>query len=300
MKRVIAVGLLTALAAACLCFGDISPILEKADRLHYAERHEEARELLTDSLDSAGTDAERAELYCKISRAILNIGDSMETGEIEEDELIALFEEGEEYAAKAIEADPDNHLGYYWKSANIGRAGQVRGVLNSLFAARPMRELLDKAITLNPDHPDSYYVLGQLYEQLPGFPLSFGNKDYAVSLGRKSVFLLEKALKSGAKIKMDYDYWTELAKHLYARGWDASKRQKEFAKKIRKKGAAEGILEESFYYECELDLKDASDQEEALDLLNRAIKELKALRNPTDEEIRDLEEAQDLMQEWES
>ena len=84
MKRVITMTFIVSLAAACLCFGEITPLLEKADRLHDAERHEEVRKLLTDSLDSADTDAEKAEICWRIARAILNIGDNMETEEAEE------------------------------------------------------------------------------------------------------------------------------------------------------------------------------------------------------------------------
>ena len=60
-----------------------------------------------------------------------------------------IFEKGQEYADQAIAADPQNNLGYYWKSSNIGRWGQVKGILNSLFKAGPMRDLLLKDLSLD-------------------------------------------------------------------------------------------------------------------------------------------------------
>ena len=54
-----------------------------------------------------------------------------------------------------------------------------------------------KALAANPDRSDAYYVLGQLYRELPGV-ISFGNVDAAVSFGRKAVDLREAQVKSGA------------------------------------------------------------------------------------------------------
>ena len=49
------------------------------------------------------------------------------------------------------------------------------------------------AVRLKPDFANAYYGLGLLYASLPGWPLSFGNKDYAVSLLRKAVDRLRAA-----------------------------------------------------------------------------------------------------------
>ena len=57
------------------------------------------------------------------------LGDVAEKPSKPQADILAVFTEGEGYADKAIAADPQNDLGYYWKSANIGRWGQVKGVL---------------------------------------------------------------------------------------------------------------------------------------------------------------------------
>jgi len=304
MKKLLPFAFVLVLAAVLVMafpvFADMTSLLEEADGLHDAENHMAAKELLLANLDAARSDAEKAELYWRLARALLNHGDEMEAQGAEKNALIALYEEGEGYADLTVELAPDSFQGYYWKSANIGRAGQVRGVLNSLFAAKPMRGLLEKALTLNPEHADSYYVLGQLYEQLPGFPLSFGSKDYAVSLGRKSLMLHQKELDAGIEDEVDYDYWTEMAKHLYARDWDSDKREKEQQKKRKKQSSAEGILEESFYYEADLALQPISDLQEAKEMLGEAIDGLSGLRKRSAEQDRDLEEARELLAEWES
>ena len=119
-----------------------------------------------------------------------------------------------------------NHLGYYWQSANIGKWGQAKGILNALFKATPMRDLLQQAINQEPDHAGSYYVLGQLYAEVPGI-ISFGNDDYAVGLARKSIDLHEAELAAGEAEEVEHDYYIQLASHLMQRGWNERKRDRE-------------------------------------------------------------------------
>jgi hypothetical protein len=297
MKKLCLFSLLLFLAVSPL-FGDFGDILVEADNLHHQEEYIQGRQFLESSLSQAGSGAERAELYWRLARAVLNLGDEAEDAGATEEELLKLFEEGEALADKAIEADPGNHLGYYWKSANIGRWGQTKGILNSLFKAKPMKELLEQALDADAGHADSYYVLGQLYEQLPGKPLSFGKKDYAVSLGRLAVDLHEARVKSGQEREINYDFYTELAKHLYARDWDADKRYKEQEKKRDKLASAATPLEKGFFYEAESELQASSDREEARKLLLWTIGKLESLSRPKSGQTADLEEAREVLASW--
>jgi tetratricopeptide (TPR) repeat protein len=108
-----------------------------------------------------------------------------------------IYDEGMTFADRAIEADPSNNLGYYWKASNLGRWGETRGILSSLNQAKPMRDLLEQSIERDSDHWDSYYVLGLLYARVPGGIISFGNTDYAVSLGRKARELMREEMRAG-------------------------------------------------------------------------------------------------------
>jgi tetratricopeptide (TPR) repeat protein len=297
MKKLLLLTVLLVLTV-CPLFGDFTEILAAADDLHDQEAYARGRQFLESSLGEAGSGAERAELYWRLARAVLNLGDEAEDAGATEEELLKLFEEGEALADKAIEADPGNHLGYYWKSANIGRWGQTKGILNSLFKAKPMKELLEQALDADDEHADSYYVLGQLYEQLPGKPLSFGKKDYAVSLGRLAVDLHEAQVRSGQEREINYDFYTELAKHLYARDWDADKRFKEQRKKRDTLAEASTPLERGFAYESESDLGAMSDREEARKLLLWTIGKLESLPRPKSGQTADLEEAREVLDSW--
>jgi tetratricopeptide (TPR) repeat protein len=297
MKRLGAI-LALFLIVVPLCMADFQDILDRVDRLHQEEQYEQTRSLIETSMAEAATDAQKAELHWRLARAWLNLGDEAEDSGAAEEALLACFERGEAEAQKAIEADPNNHLGYYWKSANIGRWGQVKGVLNSLFKAKPMRELLQQALAVEPEHADSYYVLGQLYEQVPGFPVSFGDKDYAVSLGRKSVDLQEQQVRTGIEEEIDYDFYTEMAKHLWERNYSDSRRAREQGKKESKYRSTPDPMEKNFYYEAVVSLKDTSDREEALELINWVIRELQNLPERTDSQDDDLKEAREVLESW--
>lgn len=279
-------------------FSDFQEIIAQADELHEQEAYEEGERFLRSSMKQAGSKAEEAELYWRLARVYLNLGDEAEDQSVSKKEILAFFEEGENLAEKAIELDPANHLGYYWKSGNIGRWGQIKGILNSLFKAGPMKGVLEKAVSLEPDHADSFYVLGQLYEQLPGFPISFGNKDHAVSLGRKSIDLHTEQVKAGFEDEYNYDFFTELAKHLYERKWKASKRFKEQKEKISRYQSYSEILKKNFYYEGIVTLKNISDRQEAEELIAWVIRELESIPNRDADQDGDLKEAREVQESW--
>jgi tetratricopeptide (TPR) repeat protein len=297
MKRLGMISVMLLLIAA-LGMADFQEILDRLDQLHEAEQYEQTKSLIESSMAEAGSGAEKAELHWRLARAWLNLGDEAEDSGTEGEALLTFFERGEAEAEKAIQADANNHLGYYWKSANIGRWGQVKGILNSLFKAKPMRDLLQQAVAANPQHADSFYVLGQLFEQVPGFPVSFGDKDYAVSLGRKSIDLHEQQLRSGEEEEINYDFYTEMAKHLWERNYSAAKRAREQDKKQSKYRSISDPMEKNFYYEAAVSLKNMSDREEALELINWVIRELEGLSKRTDSQNDDLQEAKEVLASW--
>jgi tetratricopeptide (TPR) repeat protein len=296
MRR-FALLLLASLLAAPALRADFQQDMAQADLLHKHGAHEEARALLEADLARAANGREQAEIYWRLARAWLNLGDQAEDKGVKGDALLAFFARGEELAQKGIEADPGNPLGYYWKSATVGRWGQVKGILNALAKAKPMRDLLHKALTLRPDHADSYYVLGQLFEQVPG-GISFGDKDWAVSLGRKAVDLRELQVREGREEELVYDYYTELAKHLWERNWSVAKRQKEQPRKAAEYAARTDPMEKNSYYEGTLTLKDLSDREEARQLVAWTVGQLQALPRRTQGEEDDLQEALEVQAGW--
>ena len=141
-------------------------------------------------------------------------------------------------------------------------------------------------------------MLGQLFEQVPGSPFSFGDKDWAVSLGRKAVDLRADQVKAGLEEELVYDYYTELAKHLWERNWSAAKRDKAQAGKAAQYAAKSDPMEKNCYYEGTLTLKNLSDREEAQELLAWTVGQLQAIPRRTQGEEDDLKEALETQSGW--
>ncbi|HEY9595996.1 MAG TPA: hypothetical protein VHE79_16060 [Spirochaetia bacterium] len=293
---VLALALLCAPVA--LASADAIAVLQQADDLHEKGLHADARSLVLGALPSATDPKDQAELYWRASRESLDIGDDTERAKKPQAEILAFFKEGEGYADKAIAADPKNDLGYYWKSSNIGRSGQVQGVLNSLFLAQPMKDLLVKELSLNAERSDPYYVLGQLYRELPGWPVSFGNLDAAVSLGRKAIDLRRGQVQAGTEKEFVYNYVTELAKTLYKRNWSSATRIAEQKNKAAKLASAAMPLEKGSLYEATITLDPVSDRQEAKALAQSVVNDLRALPALSSGQKTDLQKAVDVLKGW--
>jgi len=154
------------------------------------------------------------------------------------------FDRGLELVERAAELDDTNPDIFYWKASLTGMRGQTRGVLQSLFMVSPMKEALEKTIELDPEYASAYYVLGILYREVPGWPLSIGDD-------AKSVEYLEKALS----FEPDNLEWKlELALSLLEKG---------------ERNQARNNLEDILDYELEEDtpLEWVRAQEKARDLL---------------------------------
>ncbi len=278
-------------------FGTVQSDLQDADRLHKEFKYTDEKTLLLGSLGQAGTQKDKYDILWRLARVTLKLGDDAEDRGVKKEELLKVFEEGEKYANQAIEANPNGQFGYFWKSSNIGRWGQVKGILDSLGKAEPMQKLLVKAIEIDSEHADSYFVLGELYDELPGWPISFGNIDFAVSYARKSIAANEKQVAEG-KAEKDRGFYIKLAKHLYKRNWSPQTRTNELKNKLANYNSKKSILEKSGYFEGTLTLENVSDRDEAKKIVNGIIQELEGMASRNKTENDNLKDAKDLVKTW--
>ncbi|HET6450892.1 MAG TPA: hypothetical protein VFI08_06250 [Spirochaetia bacterium] len=296
MKTVF-VMLLLVVPLVSVC-ADVAATVAQADALHNQGAYADAVKLLLGAVSTAAGGREQAELYWRASRETMEIGDVAARAGKPADSVLAIFTEGEGYADKAIAADPGNDLGYYWKSANIGRWGQVKGIVNSLFKAAPMKDLLVKELSLNPERTDAYYVLGELYRELPAWPVSFGNVDAAVSFGRRAVDTRQQQVKDGEEKELVYNFYTELAKSLYKRNWSAATRLAEQKNKAAKLASASSAVDKASFYEATVTLANQPDREEAKALVQWVVSQLTSAPSITAPEKKDLQKAQDVLKGW--
>lgn len=100
-----------------------------------------------------------------LSRVWLTYGD---VAAKKKDEKLRAYEKGRGIAKKAMELSPKNPDAHFWYTANMGRWGQTRGVLKSLFLVSQVKEQLNLILALNPKYVPALDVYGVLYYELPG------------------------------------------------------------------------------------------------------------------------------------
>lgn len=190
----------------------------EADVLYKQDKLTAAKTELTRLLASETRAREQAEILWRLARVTLHIGDEEGALKAPKNTLFELYEEAQAYAEASIDLHPTPQ-GYQWKASSIGRWGETKGPLNSLAKAAPMRRDLEVVINEFQDLENSnvWYVLGQLYFQLPGKPLSFGNLEAAISYTRKAIDTIPSD-------EMNPGHYLALAKMLWKRNWNASRR----------------------------------------------------------------------------
>jgi tetratricopeptide (TPR) repeat protein len=301
MRKIMLAMILLFVSFGLSAADSLGSIFEKVDSLYEEERYEEAAELLGQAESLAKSDAEKAALYWRQARSVLNLADEAERKGADPDTLLAEYEKGEALAQKAVDLDPADHNGYYWRASNVGRWGQTKGILNSLMKAAPMRDDLEIAVRKNPDHADSFYVLGMLYASVPKL-ISFGNIEWAVSYSRR-------ALDAYTGEKTKYSYYLKLGEHLQQRDWSASRRIREaggFESSFKK---ASDPVEKYRYFEGVFDfdapqpyspggVAKLSDREEAVKIMEWLVDELGSIDRPTSGEKDNLADARSHLAEW--
>ncbi len=216
-------------------------IIKEAESLFEKQDFVKGLDLVKSAMSGSLSKAEQAQLYWLMARFQLYIGDDLEDEGADKDELIDMYKQGQEWANKAIELNPGADA-YYWRLSNLGREGEIKGVLNSLAKAKPMKEDLLTVISYDRNYPDAFYVLSRLYYLLPGWPISFGDKSVAISFARRAIDLWKNP-------ELKITYFKSLAEMLWDRKWNADKRKKQFDKMEKDYSKAKDEFERMSVYE---------------------------------------------------
>lgn len=82
---------------------------------------------------------------------------------------ISFYEYGKSLAERLIKINEAHPEGHFWYAVNMGRIGQTRGVINSLFMVPTFKKKLTRTLELDPNHIGAYNAWGVLYYELPSF-----------------------------------------------------------------------------------------------------------------------------------
>jgi hypothetical protein len=302
LKQTIFIALL---AVLCVCSLFADETLDKADQLYQDGNYQQGYVFLEGKLNSGLSNKIQAEIYWRLARFILYIGDDKEDEGAEKDELLDIYTKGQELASRAIDLYPGSDA-HYWHSSNLGRYGEIKGVLNSLKQAKPMREELEVVLSYDPSYPDAFYVLSRLYYLLPGGIISFGNKEYALSYARRAIALYNEKGYNEQELKVSY--YKNLAEMLWERNWDVKKKRKKIAQMKKKLDKAGTVAERMAFYENIIGLNyiphyagkklgDMDDREEAKLLMNWLRQEYRKI-TPNQRQLPDMKELEQMAAEW--
>lgn len=104
-------------------------------------------------------------LLWRLGRGLMRAGEKRE----EKKDKLAAFQRAEDFLNKSIALDDRDPEAHFWLGVTMGRRGQARGIMNSLFIVGPLKKEMQTVLRLDPKHGGAHHVLGELYAQLPGF-----------------------------------------------------------------------------------------------------------------------------------
>lgn len=100
-----------------------------------------------------------------------------------------IFEEAKNAGELAIKLNPNGVEGNYFLGVAYGSWAEEKGIMNSLFLAGPIVDLMTKVINIDPSFRDGagYMVRGRVYSKAPGWPLSIGDINKATDDFEKAI-----------------------------------------------------------------------------------------------------------------
>ena len=147
------------------------------------------------------------EALWKTSRAYLDVGDRMKTKtKAEEEQRIKLYLTSEDYAKKAVKANPNDTWGHFFDSAAMGMHALQLSKKQQVAMSKQIKIEIDKAIELDPKNDLAYNALGQWHRtmaEIGGVSRFFGSILFG-SIPKGSFDESAKAFLKGIEVKPSY------------------------------------------------------------------------------------------------
>lgn len=205
------------------CVNDGSPIsqsLQKTDELYASFKTKEA---LNELLKVLQLDPQNTEALSKIARVYIDFGDLIpESSEDWQAKRLKQYQIAEQYARKAVKADPNATWGHFYVAASLGKIAMLSPIAKQIDLAREIQTEVEKAIALDPDNGFAYHVYGIWHRRMAEIG-QMSRLAASVFLGRtipkgsmeKSVEYLNKAISLNPNV---ISHRLELAKTHIALG----------------------------------------------------------------------------------
>jgi tetratricopeptide (TPR) repeat protein len=127
------------------------------DRLSLQER---LKQLLAQKAEHASD----PDYLVRLADVYLDIGDDPA---LEQVKRKAAYEEGAKAAREAIDLQEQNADAHYLYAANLGSSAQLTGLMASALTVRELKQHVDRALALQPNHAAALHMKGMILEELP-------------------------------------------------------------------------------------------------------------------------------------
>lgn len=103
------------------------------------------------------------------------------------------FYRGLEAAKKSTDIDPDNLEGNFWYGINLGRVASTKSDISQIKNIKEIVKSMERVLEKDPHFMAGgpYLVLGRVYLEAPGMPISIGDKEKALQYFKKALELDE-------------------------------------------------------------------------------------------------------------
>ena len=143
---------------------EISHLLQKADDLYAGFKPKEA---LSELLKVLQLDPQNHEALSKVSRVYVDFGDMiLETAPDWQEKRLKQYLIAEDYARKAVKADPDGTWGHFYVAASLGKIAIQSSVSKQIDLAKEIRVEVGKAIALDPQNGYAYHIYGVWHRRM--------------------------------------------------------------------------------------------------------------------------------------
>lgn len=149
------------------CVNDGSPIaqsLQRVDELYASFKTKEAQRELLKVLQM---DPQNAEGLSKMARVYIDFGDMIPESSPEwQEKRLKEYRTAEEYARKAVNANPNSTWGHFYVAAALGNIASLSSVDKQIDLAGEIRGSIEKAISLDPQNGFAYHAYGVWHRKL--------------------------------------------------------------------------------------------------------------------------------------
>jgi len=167
-------------------------------------------------------EANNYEALWKVARAMIDVADALPAKDpTTPAKQKKMYQEAENYARRAVKANPDDTWGHFFLSAALGKRALLLGKKEQIEMSRQVKAEIEKAIALDPNNDLAYHALGRWHRRMAeigGVKRALGGLLYG-DIPRGTFEESEKNLRRAIDLKPDYtNHYLELGRTYLAMG----------------------------------------------------------------------------------